>query len=103
MDLEKHKIALPELPGMIAKAAETDAGFQKILVEMMSNLNRALTADQAAALHSVAANSKADPALEQTRLRADARQRRRPGDGPGGGRAVEGDGEGCADRSFRRF
>jgi putative heme-binding domain-containing protein len=70
VNLEKHKIDLPELPDLIAKAAATDAGFQKILVDMLSSLNRPLLPAQQSALHVVASNEKADPDLRANAIRA---------------------------------
>jgi putative heme-binding domain-containing protein len=70
VNLEKHKIDFPELPDLIAKAAATDVGFQKILVEMLSNMNRPLTSSQQAALHAVAVNPHGEPALRANAIRA---------------------------------
>ncbi len=73
VNLEKHKIDFPELPDLIAKAAASDAGFQKILVEMLSTLNRTLEPGQQAALHAVAVNQHAEPSLRANAIRALAR------------------------------
>jgi putative heme-binding domain-containing protein len=70
INLEKHKIDFPELPDLITKAAATDAGFQKILVDMLSSLNRSLTPAQDKALHAVATNEHAGPALRADAIRA---------------------------------
>lgn len=70
VELEKHKIALPELPALVAKAAATDPEFQKILVDMLSKANRKLLPEQVNELHAIAMSEKAQPALRATAIRA---------------------------------
>ncbi|HZL34365.1 MAG TPA: discoidin domain-containing protein [Tepidisphaeraceae bacterium] len=69
VELEKHQIAFPELPALVAKAAATDPAFQELLVDMIAKSTKKLTADQIAQLHTVAVNEKAQPALRAKAIR----------------------------------
>ncbi len=68
--LQKHQIAFAEIPGIIAKLAATDPGFQQLQIEMLAALTAAPTVDQIAILRAVAVDEKAAPTLRATAIRA---------------------------------
>jgi putative heme-binding domain-containing protein len=78
VDLQKHQISFPEMPGIITKLAQTDPGFQGIQIEMLSTAKK-LDAGQIATLQSLATNEKASASIRAKATRVLTKE---PGNAP---------------------
>jgi putative heme-binding domain-containing protein len=68
VELQRHQIEFPEAASIITKLAANDAGFQGVLIDMLST-NKSLDADQISTLRSIATSDKAEAPLRAKAIR----------------------------------